>query len=322
MQRIRFPLLAIGSFGVVVGIAVREAAWESTHELRTPNTEAVQPPARKIPSPEEIARPHLSWAEKQAADALDEHLRPIRAFFVDAKRDTPKFAERALSFGSKWRLVADHVPFTRGGRHAAFLRTQFEEHLFTPAQMAQIVEQAVTGYVTHIRSIESEMLVKLRADLADFPEAYLAAGLDEAALRARYDEALSQALAATQSDFRSDVATQVVSLISGEVLTQVAVRLGVSAGVLGTGAASSWATFGIGLVVGVIVDQIVSWVWDWYADPKGNLAIQLNAKLDGLSRLIVDGSDGVEGLRLRLTNYAEQRTKLREVAVLAVLDTH
>jgi hypothetical protein len=115
------------------------------------------------------------------------------------------------------------------------------------------------------------------------------------------------------------VATQVVSLITGEVLTQVATRLGVSAGILGTGAASSWATFGIGLVVGIIVDQIVAWVWDWYADPTGTLAGQLGTRLDGVNRLIVDGSDDVQGLRSRLEAYAEQRAAMRETALLAIL---
>ncbi|MGH7134682.1 MAG: sulfatase-like hydrolase/transferase, partial [Pirellulales bacterium] len=67
------------------------------------------------------------------------------------------------------------------------------------------------------------------------------------------------------------------------------------------------------------VDQIVSWIWDWYADPIGSLATQLNAKLDGIQRLIVDGSDDVQGLRSRLKVYAEERARVRASAVLAVL---
>jgi hypothetical protein len=317
-------LLAIGFLGVVIGMVVRQTAVDSARQrVESPVTvSAAQPPAKPVPSPEEIARPHLIWADQQSAEVLEAHLRQIDVFFADAKQNTPAFADRALSFSSKWRLVADHVPFTRGGRHEAFLRSKFEQHIFKPAELGETVEQVVASYLAHIRSIEAEMLVKVRADVADFSETYLVAQLDEAKLLARYDEALSQALAATGGGLRSDVATQVVSLIVGEVLTQVATRLGVSAGILGTGAASSWATFGIGLAVGLIVDQIVCWVWEWYADPSGNLARQLADKLDGLNRMIVDGSDEVQGLRSRLKAYASERAGLRESAVLAVLQVH
>lgn len=274
------------------------------------------PPA---PSPEEIAGPHLKWAQREAARLLDEHLQQVDDFFDDSRRHTPDFAERALSWGSKWRLVADHVPFTKGDRHRAYIRSQFEQHLFTPAQLSDLVEEVVVSHLAHLGSVESEMLVRIRADIADFPEAYPIAQLDQAGLGAQYDEAVTQVLAATASSMRSDVGTLLVSEIAGEVLTQVALRLGVSAGILTTGAASSWATFGVGLVVGLMVDQIVSWVWDRYADPVGSLASQLDRKLADMRDLIVDGSDDMQGLRSRLKNYADERARVREAAVLAIL---
>jgi hypothetical protein len=319
----RFPLLTAGVLGVFV-VTVPRGVFQTTHEASTfpGETVAPSPPARIAPSPGEIIRPHLAWAQRQSEEVLGEYLRQMDDFFETAKKGTPEFADRALGFGSKWRLVADHVPFTRGGRHEKFLRSQFEDHVFRPSQLGDMVEQVVAGYLAHTRSIEGEMLVKLRADVADFPETYVLAELDEANWRARYDEALSDALAATGSDLRSDVAGQVVSLIAGEVLTQVATRLGVSAGILGTGAASSWATFGIGVVVGLVVDQIVAWVWDWYADPTGTLVGQLNTRLDHVNRLIVDGADDMQGLRARLKAHAAQRAVIRETALLAILQTN
>ncbi|HEX7446954.1 MAG TPA: hypothetical protein VF306_05375, partial [Pirellulales bacterium] len=282
---------------------------------------AVAVPARlpAPPSPEEIAGPHLKWAEREAARLLDEHLRQIDEFFDHTSRHTPEFAERALSWGSKWRLVADHLPFTKGDRHRAFIRAQFEQHLFTPAQLSDLVEQVVASHLAHLDSLESEMLVRIRTDVADFPEAYPIAQLDQSSLDAQYDEALAQVLTAAASSVRSDVGTLLVSEIAGEVLTQVALKLGVSAGILTTGAASSWATFGVGLVVGLIVDQIVSWVWDRYADPVGSLSSQLDRKLDEMRGLIVEGSDDVQGLRWRLETYADERARVREAAVLAIL---
>lgn len=262
----------------------------------------------------------MRWADEESAKFLDEHLRQIELFFADSKKHTPEFADRALGWSSKWRLAADWVPFTKGDRHEAYLRGQFEELIFTPSQLAEVIEQTISSYLAHLRSLEGEVLVKIRADTADFSETYVVARLDETKWEASYDEALSQAVAATGGGIRSDVATQLVGLIAGEVLTQVATRLGVSAGILGTGAASSWATFGVGLVVGLIVDQIVSWVWDWYADPVGSLSAQLDSKLDELRRLVIDGSDDVSGLRSRLMDYTKQRASVRRAAVLALLE--
>jgi hypothetical protein len=318
------PLFAAGVLGMSVGVLVPPAAFQCVDEqaLLPGKATAAMQAAPAVPSPEEIIRPRLIWAERQSEEVLAEHLRQLDDFFEMAKKGTPDFAERALSFRSKWWLVVDHVPFTRGGRHEKFLRCQFEEHVFRPSQLGDVVEQVVAGYLAHIRSIEGEMLVKLRADVADFSETYVLAELDEANWRARYDEALADALAATGNDLRSDVAGQVVSLIAGEVLTQVATRLGVSAGILGTGAASSWATFGVGVVVGLIVDQIVAWVWDWYADPTGTLVRQLNTKLDHVNRLIVDGADEMQGLHARLEAHAAQRAAIRETALLTILQTN
>lgn len=191
--------------------------------------------------------------------------------------------------------------------------------MFKPPQLEDAIRQVVASYLKHVESIEGQMLVRIRADVAEFPSPYLIAQIDESKLQATYDEALSRAIEATGSNLRTDITTELVSIITGEVLAQVAVRLGVSAGILGTGAASSWATFGIGLVVGLIVDQIVSWVWDWYADPKGNLAVELNGKLDEINRLIVDGSDDVQGLRERLRAFAKDRATVRSQAVLEIL---
>ncbi len=88
---------------------------------------------------------------------------------------------------------------------------------------------------------------------------------------------------------------------------------------VGTGAASGWVTLGVGAVVGLIVDQIVSWVWDWYADPEGSLSKELDSKIDQINKLIVDGSNEVQGLRARLVNFAHDRAPLRSSATLLLL---
>lgn len=296
------------------------------------------------PKPEDVAKPHLNRAEQEAECVIEEHVKAIDTFFADSKNNTRAFANEALGFRSKITLASDQLPSTfnwyyknelsiirwatgkdislkKSEDHKRFIRQKFEELIFKPDQLEDAVKQVLKSYLTHMRSIESKMLVDLRADVSDFPTAFPLAQLDDKRLQESYEQALSRAIAATGSSLRGDVATQLVSIIAGEVLTQVAVRLGVSAGILGTGAASSWATFGIGVVVGLIVDQIVAWVWDWWADPKGSLAADLDKKLDEMNRLIVDGSTDVQGLRDRLKQFARERAATRRTAVLSLLQS-
>lgn len=305
--------LAVALAGIlgVVWMAPVPGRGSSAPARRSHQANATRPSAR------EVAGPHLQRADEQCRAAIARPAADVERFFHDAQQSTGPFAEEALGWGSKWRLVVDHVPYTRGGRHEAFLRAQFEKQVFSPQQLEQAVSGAISAYLAEVRSVEGRMLVDLRTDMADVPGAFPAAALDESEFRQLYEESLALAASSAGGSLQADIGTQMVSLIAGEVLTAVAVRLGVSAGILGTGAATSWATLGVGLVVGVIVDQIVCWVWDWYADPEGELAAQLNSKLEVLRRMIVEGPGG---LRERLEQFAAQRAAVRQQAVLNLLE--
>lgn len=340
-------LLGLGFIGVVIAVLFGRPLLESFRETPTSTSPEIKPPPAQTkvpPPPEEVAKPHLSRAEQEAELVIEEHVKAINSFFADSKKSTRDFAVESLGFRSKITLVGDQVPsifnwlfedefsiikwatgkdlsLKNSEKHKRFIREKFEEHVFKPAQLKDAVEQVVKSYLAHMRSIESKMLVDLRTDVSDFPTTYPLAQLDDKRLQESYDQALSRAIAATGSDLRDDIATQLVSIIAGEVLSQVALRLGVSAGILGTGAASGWATLGIGVVVGLIVDQIVAWAWDWWADPKGNLAADLDKKLDEMNRLIIDGSTDVQGLRDRLKQFSRERATTRKAAVLSLLQS-
>jgi hypothetical protein len=262
----------------------------------------------------------LDWADAESHRQLEAQLVPLDRFFSDLKTRTPKFAGTMLGWGSKWRFVADKVPFTRGGRHEEFLRKNFNEQLFRSEDLTRLIEQVAQGYADALMSTENQMLVRMRADVGDLPTADLPGFADPKTLQLAYDEALDQVVARLGPEVRADVALFMVSLVAQEVVTQVAVRLGVSAGVLGTGAATSWATFGIGLVVCVIVDQIICWAWDRWTDPKGQLAAEMNTKFDELHRLLVDGEPKHPGLRARFQELALERGKVRRQAVASLFD--
>jgi len=318
-------LTVLGFIGVVIGVIVGRPLIDSLLRPATPpraTSPSNSPTLKVAPAPQTLAKPHLESAKSKTENVIEGRLVPVRTFFDDSKKNTRQFAQVALGWGSKWRLIADHVPFTTRGRHETYIREQFEQTVFSAQQLEDVVSSAVAEYLSEIRSIENQMLVSLRADIAGFPDAYPIAQLDETQLRAKFDEAIQNAIAATGSQVQADIGTQLVSIIGGELLTQVAVRLGISAGILGTGFASGWATIGIGVVVGIIVDQIVSWVWDWWADPTGDLAANLDVKLDELRTLICDGDTKVEGLRLRFQSLATERAMIRQTAILDLLSSN
>jgi hypothetical protein len=295
--------------GVTVGVCLSQ--------LRRAQSDAtIEPtPARIIlpPKPEEVAAAHLNSADRACEAIIEEHVAAIEAFFQQARSNTEAFAKASLGWGSKWRLVSDHLPLAEGGQHERYIREQFEAYVFSREEMEQAVTGLIRNYLAQVQSIENRMLVGLRADVADLGDVYAIAGLDDTQLREAFDQAISQAIASAAGSLPGDIGVQLVSIIGGEVLTQVATRMGISAGILGTGAASSSVTFGVGLVVGVIVDYMVAWVWDWWADPTGELADAMNAKLDAMQKEMEDS------LRSRLNTFASERSMLRQSTVLALL---
>lgn len=265
------------------------------------------------------ARPVLDWADRETLKSVDQSVGILDRFFADAKGRSGVFARESLSWGSKWRLVADKLPFTRTDRHEEFLKAQFNECLFTPQQMQQAVEQVVASFADSAAGIENQMLVRLRADIAGLPEANLPIFREGGRLREAFDAAIAEAAGSAGSELKGNVSREVITSVVAEVLTQVAVRLGVSAGILGVGAASSWATLGIGAVVGLIVDQIVSWAWDRLYDPVEELTGKIDRKLDEVRVLIIHGDGMSPGLKPRLEDLAAKRSALRRRAVMELL---
>jgi hypothetical protein len=322
-----WPLYVLSAVGVVLGVTLREpltdlftadrngAPTRPEFGLPSETNEAVRREAQRR------IEPTLQWADQESQRLIAIHLRAIEDYFKQAKQGTRPFADDALGYSSKWRLMVDYVPYTDGGRHERYIRSRFEHHVFKAEDLAKVIQASIAGYIVALHDIENRMLVKMRADVADLPSTALPEFADNKVLQAAYVAALNTAVDSSKVDLRADVAREVAAMVAGEVLTFVAVKLGVSGGILAAGAGSSWATFGVGLVVGLIVDQIVSWVWDWWADPKGELATKMNDQLDSILHLMINGDAENSGLRDRLTEIAAERKRIRAVALSSLLGT-
>ena len=303
----------LGLFAVVICLFGLSTLWFDKLGLGTSKS--------RTPSPETIAAPHLERAEESISKATRTHFQAIETLFDRSRSQSPTFAKLALGWGSKWRIIADATPFTRGDRHAEYLKEQFEAQVLKGEDLSKAIEQAVNEFLAEIRNTESKMLVDLRVDVEDLKSTYELGQMNTAEVQSQFDAAVENAMLISGNDLQTNISSQLVSIVVGEVLTQVAIRLGVSAGILGTGAASGWFTLGVGVIVGLVIDQIVSAIWTHISDPQKNLEEELNIQLKVMKRLICFGDKDTKGLLQHFDEIASSRAQLRRVAVLKLLGT-
>ena len=272
-----FKLSLIG-VAVVLGVFLREPLVSIFKRPPEPDPPPIVklPPAKASPDASrrigiDRVKKTLEWADDEGKKSIDEHLRSIDVFFAETKTRTPGFAAAILSWGSKWRLMFDKVPYTKGDRHAIFLRETFNSHLFTPEQLTQVLQQVTKNYIDAETGVENLMLIKIREDVSDLPPALFPVCETMDAIKVAYQGMLVEQSGRVSAELKADLTTQAVSAVVGEVVTMVAIKLGVSAGILAVGAGSSPETVGIGLVVGLAVDQVVSWIYNWWWDPIGDV---------------------------------------------------
>lgn len=307
-------------------------AWQADESPMDTMPATITPPASENSGQDNVSQqvaqrmdPHLAWAEAQSEQAVEDSLATLDAFFEQARQGVPAFTESALSLQSKWKLVMDYIPGTAGDCHTEFLRAEFSRTVFSTADLQQAVKQVVQRYLTELRATEGQMLLRMKADLADLPQESLPPQLMPAGLEEHFQTALREVQGAVSRELGSDALCVAASTVGGSLATDLAMvvleqlgsRLGVSGGILAAGAESGWATFGVGMAVGFMVDYVVGQVWNWYADPQGQLQELLDRQLTHLHRLLVDDD---EGLRQRLQKLSQARAALRRAAITRLVD--
>ena len=296
----------MGLLGLVfVVLCIRQTLDDLAPYFQTPIT--LTPPAQQL-SPK-LLRTRLKAADAASQESIDQHLDALDQFFSEARRGTEPFAEVALGLSSKLRLVADALPYSKHGQHERFLREQFQRHIFSEHELEQALHEIVQSYLRSLQSIDNQLLVELRADVAD-----LSSVNGQPLPELSFELPISQTLTHTWQSLPGDVSREVLSLLTAAVLTRVAARLGVSAGILGTGAASSVATVGVGFLAAVVVDHFVTRIWNHFADPKGKLSRELEHSLE------LSCKELRTALSAELTSLAKQRAQLRQTTLNALLN--
>jgi hypothetical protein len=257
-------------------------------------------------------QPHLERLDKEAEQARERRLASLRDFFREREKRSPRFAEDALSWGGKWALIKQTIRVGEADGHRKHLAETFARDILSADELQAEIARAVRGYLSDLEGLENDMLVKLRADLADLEMGrgvkLAMLGSDAAflaechRLEAELRPTLSRELGVTVGrEVASFVAMDVTTQIVIRVAEAVAVELGASAGVLSAGAASTVATLGVGLVVGVVIDALLGELMRAFGhDPEREISDQVAGQVRRLSDLLIDGDPAVRGSHARL----------------------
>jgi hypothetical protein len=262
---------------------------------------------------------HLRHADEQTKQSIDRHLTNFQGVFAESRANALEFAETALGFGSKWRLVVDFLPGTAGGRNKRYLREAFERLVINPKTLDAAVDRLVSSLESDIRSIENQMLVKLAADLADFPLTADVYQIETGQLELRFQKALQIASDRNHRDAGALVAREILAAIIGTVVGKVVARLAVSGSIIGMGIVGGPETLGISVLSAIVADVVFSWVWDWWTDSSGRLSREIIEQLDHLENMIVNGGSDFPGIKTKLVELGNQRDSLRRAAILDIL---
>jgi hypothetical protein len=284
-------------------------------------------------APEKRAvRQRLAEADDKSAAALEQRLKPVAQVFAKGRKGCKNFAEEALSWGGKWALAKGMLGIGGGDAHARYLSDVFARHIFSKDELRTAMQAAVNSYLIDLDGVESEMLVRLRADLENFDHSgqgrpsYLQS--DEA-FRQEYRRLADQVSRTLKLDAGVTLGREVGLLVAAEIASQVALQaartaaaeMGVKAGVLGTGVASSAATLGVGMIIAVILDYVLDAIFKGAGyDPAAKIAGQVRESLDKMETALTGDSyflfGGKKGaLRQQMEKLHKARQQLRRETV-------
>jgi hypothetical protein len=281
-----------------------------------------------------VVRHRLSEADSRSKQAIDQRLKPLADLFERGRKGSKAFAEDALSLDSKWALVKSIVPGESS--HNSYLSRAFERHVFSSVELRDAMQSEVKAYLDDVEGYEAEMLVKLRADLADpaRPDPLLPARLvSDQEFQREYRKLSGLLVNELRLDMGVTVGRELGVFIATDIATQAAMQaaraaatqLGVNTGVLSGGAASTVATLGLGMIVAFIIDYILDEILKMAGhDPVAKIEALVRESIDKMEAALIQDSgmfwlNKKGSLRERMEQLHETRSTLRRETINRLL---
>ena len=271
------------------------------------------PEAPPLPKAWHKVEPRLTQFDKAADKAASKRVERVRHYFTEREKGADLFAKDVLSWRGKWELVKDVAGY---GNHAQYLALIFDRDVFSSADLKALVAAAVTGFMSDLDGQENELLVQLRADLADSDvgRGRLRPHLEnDEAFRREYWRLSAAVLPLLVKDLHFTTSREVLALIAMDIGTQLTMKVGVSVaaelgldvGILTTGFVGGAATLGVGLVVGLAVDALIDWGLKQLGhDPEAEIARHVRGSVKQLGDRLIDGEAPVHQVYGKLQKLA------------------
>jgi hypothetical protein len=248
---------------------------------------------------------HLQNAERKANEAVSRRAGEFSSFVDSRKPGAKPFSEDVVSLEGKWNAGKAMLPGMDKDGHRTFIIEKFNEHIFTPVDLANAMKRSIEGGVKDIEGIENELAVSLHKEMSGQP----VSTSEIPKIGADFRSTIDTALAASRKDMKLAAGSLVASEVIAQIGTQVLLRLGVQAGILAAGVANSWWSFGGALVIGVAVDAM----WDYVTKPAQSIEQEITTELTKLS---LNGNGAIRG---ELTKLVAQRSELWKKTVKEAL---
>jgi len=260
-----------------------------------------EPPAR--PTAEEIRRridPLLSEARVEAKAITARNAHAINALIQGHSAGVQNFAEDVVSLSGKWAYIKSKLPGTPTDGHEKFIREKFAKHIFSEVALKEAVSQAVSRQIKELQSLENELAIKMRSELA----ALTPDSGDAAVQPPDFEAALKEICNAASWDACKGIGNVVTSEIAAQITVQILTRMAASSGILAIGGASSTWSLGVGFVVAILVD----YAWGLIDNPAADIAKAVSKSLGELART------GTDALETECSRLASQRCEQWEQA--------
>jgi hypothetical protein len=110
---------------------------------------------------------YLKRSEKNMQSAARNRVVEVTRFLIQRKRGLKPFAEALLSWRGKLKFIQTKLSDENRLIYREYIQSQFRQHLFSEAELGQVIQQAITNYNRDVQAIENQLWVSAQKDIAD-----------------------------------------------------------------------------------------------------------------------------------------------------------